>query len=148
MNPIMAAVVAVATAAIPAPAPDNSDVPAAPTTHTIRFDMGGSIQEFADKYSAWADAKDHVEIRGECVSACTMALGMIDRDLMCASKNGMFGFHSASAEDQYSAEGTQVLWHLYPDDVREVLTAKGMGENVEHPTLIWIPATTFLKECK
>src|SRR2546430_12063950 len=50
-----------------------------------------------------------VVIAGTCVSACTMVLGLVPTDRICATSNAVLGFHAAWMFDNRSEEHTSEL---------------------------------------
>ncbi len=124
-----------------------------PVTHTITDDPGGEILSFIARFVQWRDAGDSVRIEGECNSACTLVLGIIPSDRICATRNAEFGFHSAMlvfgpGMTRYSEEGTQLLWFFYQDRVRRVLTKNGWAGPSAHPELLVIDALEIVRPCK
>ena len=119
------------------------------TPVVITFDPGGSIVDFINKYEDYAKSRTPVVVKGECISACTLMLGVLNPAQVCVSPNAMFAFHSATngVGGDFSEVGTQVGWYLYPTWVRVLLTKLGLGPNIEHPELVWLPGTTFYRLC-
>jgi len=73
---------------------------------------------------------ENVVVDGNCLSACTMVLGMIPRSHICATPRARFGFHAAWIPDSdgrpvTSALGTQALWNVYPGTVRHWIKRHG-----------------------
>jgi hypothetical protein len=71
-----------------------------------------------------------VAIDGECYSACTMLLGLLPRDQVCATPNAVLGFHAAWQFDKSgarvaSASGTRDLMKTYSASVRAWLARHG-----------------------
>jgi hypothetical protein len=71
-----------------------------------------------------------VIINGPCYSACTLILGVVPRDRICATSSAQLGFHTAEKKDLFgrqvsSPEGTQLVWDTYPEDVRRWITHRG-----------------------
>lgn len=122
-------------------------------THKINTNYGGNIAKFVDEYETLRDAGARVELRGTCVSACTLMLGIFNREDICAGPMARWAFHSASQPTAlgsiFSYEGTRFIWQMYPDDVREKLIEKGWdGEkDTPHPELIYFKGTDFVRPC-
>ena len=62
-------------------------------------------------------------IDGDCLSACTMALGLVPSKQICVTPRARFGFHAASMLNNdgrlvTSALATEALWGIYPASVR------------------------------
>ena len=69
-------------------------------------------------------------VDGSCLSACTMVLGLVPRDRICATPQATFGFHAAwdrnrSGNQVTNRLATQYLMDLYPAAVRKWITARG-----------------------
>lgn len=124
--------------------------PASAEVHRVDDDHGGIVIEYIAKYVAWDKAKDTVIVEGACVSACTIMLGIIDNDKMCATKNAEFGFHSAVLMPYglYTEEGTRLLWFFYQRRVRKLLLREGWeSPTTPHPELIYIDAQELIRPC-
>lgn len=62
----------------------------------ITFDRGGYIDAFVAKWKYIAQKGYKVEVRGPCVSACTLLLGIVPPENVCWADGARFGFHAAS----------------------------------------------------
>jgi hypothetical protein len=96
----------------------------------IAYDRGGQIGHYLHIFSVLRSAGARVVIDGDCLSACTMALGMILPENICATPRARFGFHAAwmpSADGSHvtSSIGTEALWNIYPADVRRWIDQNG-----------------------
>ena len=85
----------------------------------IAEDRGGQIGHYLQTFAALRSSGEHVVIDGNCLSACTLVLGLIPRDRICATPRARFGFHAAWMPDDdgrpvTSPMGTQALWNIYP----------------------------------
>ena len=65
-----------------------------------------------------------------CLSACTLVLGLVPREKICATQHARFGFHAAWMPDNNgrpvtSPLGTQALWNIYPPSVRRWISSHG-----------------------
>ena len=78
------------------------------------YDQGGLIRD----YRARAKKLDRVEIRGTCVSACTMYLAVRG---VCVDKYALLWFHAAHDPDtrKISAAGNAALVAHWPAPVRD-----------------------------
>lgn len=115
----------------------------------IHDDPGGDIYEYSMKYRNWKANELIVRLEGECASACTLLLGYVPRENVCATPKAVMAFHSAShATGDYSLAGTLLLWSAYPHDVQQMLRARGWsGPTEPHPDLIKIKAAEIFKTC-
>lgn len=123
--------------------------PAAAETYTIgpASDPGGEIFRYIQKYMDWHDEHADVRVVGECVSACTLVLGMIPPAHICATANAEFGFHSASRGGEYAPDMTSVMWNTYPRRVLRVLATVGLGKPIKHPDVVFIEAQRLVQPC-
>ena len=67
---------------------------------------------------------------GNCLSACTLVLGLIPRAQLCATALARFGFHAAWMPDSdghpiTSPIGTHALWDIYPTTVQHWISRHG-----------------------
>src|SRR3569832_2492965 len=97
----------------------------APASATMRFseDRGGQIGQYLQTFATVRSSGERVVVDGNCLSACTLVLGLIPRNRVCATPRARFGFHAAWMPDENgrpvtSPLGTQALWNIYPHDVR------------------------------
>lgn len=122
----------------------------ASNTFRITFSPGGGIIDFVRQYQDLREHETKVVVDGACISACTIMLGILRDEQVCVTERASLGFHSATQGDEYSADGTQILWHIYPPKVRAMLTALGWDGTVEHENLIYIEGDmlrTIYHEC-
>jgi hypothetical protein len=105
---------------------------AAPASATMRIseDRGGQIGQYLQNYAMLRSSGEHVVVDGNCLSACTLLLGVIPRDRICATSRARFGFHAAWMPDDNgrpvtSPLGTEALWNIYPPSVRRWINHHG-----------------------
>ena len=103
-----------------------------PASATMRIseDRGGQIGEYLQTFAAVRSSGERVVVDGNCLSACTLVLGVVPRDRICATERARFGFHAAWMPDAMgrpvtSAMGTQALWRVYPNSVRRWINRHG-----------------------
>jgi hypothetical protein len=127
--------------------------PSAPSSYVITNDPGGRIDQFIDKYTALRRSGAKVEIDGFCASACTLVTGMLPTDRVCVTPFAKLGFHSAfwintqTGERGFSSEATRLLWHIYPENVRDLLRKRGWdgeGKTADHPNIIFVEGPELL----
>ena len=89
----------------------------APASATMRIaeDRGGQIGRYLQAFAMLRSSGERVVVDGNCLSACTLILGVIPRDRICATPRARFGFHAAWMPDAdgrpvTSTMGTQALW--------------------------------------
>lgn len=96
----------------------------------IADDHGGQIGAYIDSFKKLRDSGQNVVIDGDCVSACTLVLALIPRERLCVTPRARFGFHNAWKPwligiHRENAAGTQILWDMYPDQIRDWIVSKG-----------------------
>ena len=97
--------------------------PPAQATMRITEDPGGLIIEYAQRFLQARASGEPVVIDGACLSACTLAIGMLPREQICATAKAVLGFHAAwrptsGGGKATSSVATQAMMELYPADVR------------------------------
>ena len=102
----------------------------ASATTIISDDIGGKMRDYTTRFRQVRDSGEPVVISGTCVSACTMVLGLVPSDRICATPNAVLGFHAAWMFDEsgkrvVSASGTQDLMETYPASVRAWIARHG-----------------------
>jgi hypothetical protein len=105
-------------------------ISSASATMRIAGDRGGQIGQYLQNFAAVRSSGEQVVIDGNCLSACTMVLGLVPRDRVCATSRARFGFHAAWMPDENgrpvtSPMGTQALWNIYPAPVRRWISRHG-----------------------
>ncbi|HEU4661662.1 MAG TPA: hypothetical protein VFS63_13480 [Pseudolabrys sp.] len=105
---------------------------AAPSSATVLIseDRGGQIGHYLETFAAVRSSGERVVIDGNCLSACTLVLGVIPRDRICVTPRARLGFHAAWMPDHdgrpvTSPMGTQALWKFYPNSVRRWINQHG-----------------------
>jgi len=107
-----------------------SGVSSASATMLISEDRGGQIGQYMQAFAALRSSGENVVVDGNCFSACTLLLGLIPRERVCATPRARFGFHAAWMPDENgrpvtSPMGTQALWNIYPNKVRSWIGRNG-----------------------
>ncbi|HEY7230258.1 MAG TPA: hypothetical protein VH558_07805 [Pseudolabrys sp.] len=102
----------------------------ASATMRISEDRGGQIGRYLQAFAAVRSSGENVVIDGNCLSACTLVLGLVPRERVCATQNARLGFHAAWMPDRdgrpvTSPLGTQALWNVYPASVRRWIARHG-----------------------
>ncbi len=102
----------------------------ASATMRISDDIGGRIGAYVDQYSAVRNSGEKVVIDGACLSACTLVLGIVPRNRICVTRRATLGFHAAwmpgpNGRPVPSSVGTQALWDMYPQHVRQWINSRG-----------------------
>jgi len=107
-----------------------SSISPAAATMRIAEDRGGQIGHYLHAFAMLRSSGERVVIDGNCLSACTLVLGVIPHGRICATERARFGFHAAWMPDTdgrpvTSAMGTQALWNVYPSTVRRWINRHG-----------------------
>jgi hypothetical protein len=107
-----------------------SGVTSASATMLISEDRGGQIGQYLHTFAALRSSGERVVVDGNCLSACTLVLGLIPHERVCATPRARFGFHAAWMPDSdgrpvTSPMGTQALWNIYPSPVRRWINRHG-----------------------
>jgi hypothetical protein len=102
----------------------------ASATMRISEDRGGQIGRYLEAFATVRSSGDRVVVDGNCLSACTLVLGVVPRERICATQRARFGFHAAWMPDRdgrpvTSPLGTQALWSIYPASVRRWISQHG-----------------------
>src|SRR5215471_15499974 len=105
-------------------------VTSASATMRIAEDRGGQIGQYMQTFATVRSSGERVVVDGNCLSACTLVLGLVPRERICATHRARFGFHAAWMPDHdgkavTSPLGTQALWNIYPASVRRWISAHG-----------------------
>jgi hypothetical protein len=105
-------------------------VTSASATVIISNDVGGKMKDYTTHFQQVGNSGEPVVISGTCVSACTMVLGFVPSDRICATPNAVLGFHAAwmfdnSGKRVVSTSGTQDLMNTYPAPVRAWIARHG-----------------------
>ena len=96
----------------------------------IADDRGGRIGTYVDKYQGLRTSGETVIIDGLCASACTIVLGAVPHDKICVTSHANLGFHAAwdfgaNGRAVTNPEATQMLYSMYPSQVRRWIAARG-----------------------
>jgi hypothetical protein len=96
----------------------------------VADDVGGKMEDYTSKFRQLRRSGETVVIDGKCLSACTMLLGMIPANRVCATQNAVLGFHAAWMYDTAgnrvaSPAGTRDLMRTYPASVRAWIARTG-----------------------
>ncbi len=96
----------------------------------IANDRGGQIGAYINKFEKVRNSDESVIIDGDCLSACTLVLGLVSRNRICVTPRARLGFHNAwkpgfiGIRVQNDA-GTEILWKTYPNRIRNWIVRKG-----------------------
>jgi hypothetical protein len=96
----------------------------------IRNDGGGQIGKYIHRFERLRNAGERVIVDGDCLSACTLVLGIIPDGQLCVTRRARFGFHRAWKPGFLgipvaNQAGTRALWKRYPEKIRRWIAAQG-----------------------
>jgi hypothetical protein len=96
----------------------------------IKEDPGGQIGPYLESLVALRDSGERVIIDGPCLSACTMIVGVIPPERLCATPRARLGFHAAwhpaeNGRQVTSKAATKLLMDIYPERVRLWIKERG-----------------------
>ncbi|MCX6378951.1 MAG: hypothetical protein NT023_05660 [Armatimonadetes bacterium] len=89
----------------------------AQATMRIAEDRGGQIGHYLRIFAVMRSSGENIVVDGNCLSACTLVLGLIPKNRICATPRARFGFHAAWMPDEdgrpvTSPMGTAALWNI------------------------------------
>ena len=116
--------------------------PSQAETIDIVDDRGGSSGSYAARWAQYRRDGVHVRITGPCESECTMVIGHLNREHICVTAEGRFGFRLADLPNR-----TATLWRSYPTDIKIWLSRNG---GLTHQ-LVWMQAPEtyrFFRQCE
>jgi hypothetical protein len=114
-------------------------LPASAETINVSDNHGGSVSQYAARWSGLAARGVDVRIVGPCQSACTVLLGHIPRNKICVMPHASFGFHLA-----HLASAQATLWNAYQPDIRAWIAAHGGLKT----SFIWMRAPDIFRHFK
>src|SRR5258708_13635650 len=99
----------------------------------LGLEWGGNLIDHIERWQALDKSGDVIEIRGPCVSACTMVMAFIPRERLCFGVQGELRFHAA--RDGQSATESSLYWtnwmiQRYPQDIRTWIESRGGAEKM------------------
>jgi hypothetical protein len=102
---------------------------------------GGFTSVYKRLFKAIEASGNNVEIRGKCLSACTLVLSYIPKERLCFHETALLGFHLStpfySAVTPPPPETSQAMFDSYPQDIRTWLQQKGGLEKMPHGAEFW-----------
>jgi hypothetical protein len=92
-------------------------------------DPGGLIAAYEHKFRRQGAAGERFVIDGPCLSACTLAVGLVPRQNICATPKAVLGFHAAWTPAPWgkavSGPATHHMMSIYPQDLQTWINAHG-----------------------
>ena len=105
---------------------------------------GGFLDGYKRLFEAIEASGNNVEIRGKCLSACTLVLSYIPKERLCFHETAWLGFHHAGSFYGASTEASQAMFDRYPQDIRKWLQQKGGLEKMPHGAEFWAMSASEL----
>src|SRR5215470_14620831 len=100
--------------------------------YRITRDHGGELGQYKARYATLRDKGERVIIDGICNSACTLVLGIVPLNRICATPRASLGFHQAYFDKRWTAgiritsiAGTAELMSYYPATVKDWIARRG-----------------------
>ena len=100
--------------------------------YRITRDHGGDVEKYKATFVRLRDQGERVIIDGICNSACTLVLGIVPLNRICATPRASLGFHQAYFDKRWTAGvritsmgGTAELMSIYPRTVKTWISAHG-----------------------
>ena len=84
-------------------------VTSASATMRISEDRGGQIGHYLQTFASLRSSGENVVVDGNCLSACTLVLGLVPREKICATQHARVGFHAAWMPDNNGRPVTSPL---------------------------------------
>lgn len=102
----------------------------ASATMRIVDDRGGQLGKYVQAFAKVRSTGERVVIDGDCLSACTMVLGLVPSNQICATSRARFGFHAPLVLNNdgrlvTSVKITQAMWNIYPASVQRWIDQHG-----------------------
>lgn len=99
-------------------------------TIVISSDRGGLVSDYSARFLSARHSGEQVVIDGACLSACTLVVGFVQRDKICATPKAVLGFHSAwrpmgRGKRANSPVATQAMLDVYPAELRKWIAHRG-----------------------
>jgi hypothetical protein len=104
--------------------------PSAHATMRLANDPGGLIAAYQHKFERARATGERVIIDGSCLSACTLAIGLVPREQVCATPKAVLGFHAAWQPTPWggravSVPATQHMMNIYRPELQGWINARG-----------------------
>jgi hypothetical protein len=104
--------------------------PAAQATIRLSNDPGGLIAAYEHRFVRARATHERIVIDGPCLSSCTLAVGLVPREQICATPKAVLGFHAAWTPTPWggravSGPATQHMMSIYPADLQGWINAHG-----------------------
>ena len=93
----------------------------------IKYGRGGRVDEHTLRFADYRLKKTRVELRGPCLSACTIVLAYVGPELLCVAPDGYMAFHAVRSMEnrELMPLETKFLYSIYPQRVRDWIDRNG-----------------------
>jgi hypothetical protein len=96
----------------------------------LYYEPGGTLTEHEARWKALAESGDDVEMRGPCVSGCTMIMAHVPKSRICFAWGASLWFHKAASgmtreTATPSISTTLYMLNQYPPDIKAWLEKRG-----------------------
>ena len=103
---------------------------AAQATIRLANDPGGLIAAYQQRFAHARASGERIVIDGSCLSACTLAIGLVPREQICATPRAVLGFHAAWQPTPFGGKAvsfpaTQHMMNIYPADLQGWINRHG-----------------------
>jgi hypothetical protein len=103
-----------------------------PERIVITYGGGGLVNEHTEKFYGYRTAGNAVEIRGPCLSACTLITAHIPKEQLCFAAGAYLAFHAARSVEkgENMPLTTGVMYRQQPPEIRSWIDRTGGWENL------------------
>jgi hypothetical protein len=102
---------------------------AAHATIRLADDPGGLIAAYEHKFVRAKSSGERIVIDGSCLSACTLAVGLVPREQICVTPKAVLGFHAAWTPAPWgkavSHPATHHMYSIYWPELKSWIDAHG-----------------------
>ena len=111
--------------------------PASDGVIRLHNDQGGLIRAYRDRFIRAHENGERVVIDGMCISACTLAIGLLPPGRVCVTPQAVLGFQSAwtpplltigkisEADRIPNPKATQYMMNIYPPVLQQWINQHG-----------------------
>lgn len=120
-------------AARPAPTPEHLK------PVVMQWEPGGHITQHEYRFRSLASMGSPVEIRGACISACTLVMSYVPKERICFGEGSYLSFHAAVSSMEtwaYNGEATKRMYQSYPVEIKAWIDGRGGWESLK-PKEYW-----------
>jgi hypothetical protein len=111
----------------------------------LYYEPGGNLREHEARWKTLAESGDDVELRGPCVSGCTMIMAHVPKSRICFAWGASLRFHMAGTKDNPSEYWSRYMLDHYPKDIHAWLMDRG-GTKKMTVEKFWVLDATELWE--